>query len=63
MPAEGPPEGSPEGHPRGPPAGPQAHPWGPSGWAHMGPTWVGPRGSRNIFLPSTRGGDSFGVEI
>ena len=36
---EGPTRGA---HPRGPPA----HPRGPSGWAHVGPKWVGPRGAQ-----------------
>ena len=39
-------------HPRGPPEGPTrgaqvgGPTWGPSGWAHVGPKWVGPRGAQ-----------------
>ena len=42
-PPEGPPEGPREGPTRGAlPRDPPAHLWGPSGWAHAGPKWVGP---------------------
>ena len=49
----------PRAHPRGPPEGPTRRAprptrgaqvggptLGPSGWAHVGPTWVGPRGAQ-----------------
>ena len=49
-PPEGPPKGPSEGPPEGPPEGPTrargaqvgGPTRGPSGWAHVGPKWVGP---------------------